>query len=157
VDRTPHDMPNSCDVCGEYCVLGRWSCLQCAQGVDDEYDICVRCYTTAATLAPSLWPHAHARAAFALMDASPEEDAEDEADSAARAAAEADGFFATAGSPRQLAPVFAAQKQASPGIVVPMHEDEAGAVGDESPQRALLASPAVDALQAPTSEHKLSK
>jgi hypothetical protein len=151
VDRTPHDMPNSCDVCGEYCVFGRWSCTACAQHAD-EYDICVRCYTAAAPLAAALWPHAHGRAAFALMDASPEEEAEDEADSAARATAEADGFFAAAGSPRQLAPAFAAQKQASP--VVPTRV-EAG--GDESPQRALLASPAVDALQAPMSEHKLSK
>lgn len=145
-------MPNSCDVCGEYCILGRWSCTACAKGRDD-YDMCVRCYTAAAPLAAALWPHAHARAAFALMDASPEEEAEEEADSAARAAAEADGFFAAAGSPRQLAPAFAAQKQASPAVAPMMCEGG----GDESPQRALLASPAVDALQAPMSEHKLSK
>ena len=111
--------------------------------------MCGRCYAAACGLAASLWPHMHGRAAFVRADASPEEDAEEEADSAARAAA-VDGFFATAGSPRQLAPAFAAQ----PTAALQHEQLVAAPAGDESPQHACAA---VDALHAPMSEHKLSK
>ena len=163
VDRTPHDMPNTCDVCGEvrcarrldssegsrasrlscvaprasqYCLRGRWSCARCAGG--EEYDVCVACYNTASALATALWPHQHGRALFTLRDTTPEEAEEDEeADSAARAAAEADGFFAAGGSPRALASAFAAQRRASPG--------GAAAGGDDC---VMAISAAVDAMQA---------
>ena len=155
-------MPNTCDVCGEvrrsvqprhpranealtrsaapsrgqYCLRGRWSCTQCANG--EEYDICVACYATASALAASLWPHLHRRELFALADAvAEEEDGDEEADSAARAVAEADGFFATGNSPRLLAPAFASQRHVSPG---------AAAAGADDCVMAISA--AVDALQA---------
>ena len=107
----------------------------CALG--EEYDLCCACYAATGALAPELWPHAHGRHLFALVDAAAEEeeDEEDEADSAARAAAEADSFFASGGSPRQLAPAFAEQPQA--------RASPAAAGGAES-------------LQEPMSAHKLS-
>ena len=126
--------------------------MQCSAGVD-EYDMCSRCYDTAAALSATLWPHPHGRGVFILADTPTEDDDEgaDEADSAARAAAEAlpDSFFATSGaSPRQLAPAFAAQPmQGSPRA--------ARSAGDDSPQHPPLASPAVESLQAPMSEQKL--
>ena len=112
MDRTPHDMPNTCDICSEarrvallracmrppdvaaahaqYCIRGRWHCGAC-----EDYDVCRKCVKTLG--APgATWPHQHAPGIFELQDAPPpgEDDSDDEAPAAAAADAGGDAVMA---------------------------------------------------------------
>lgn len=139
VDRTPHEMPPTCDGCANYILGRRWSCAACAAEKIEDFDLCGTCFDAAPASLPR--PHQHELGCFTLLG---EEDVGSERHAASSPELKLVLEPAFVEAAREAAPAAQPAEETQPEAA-PV--GEGGAAPSDSPEEPPVAAAALDAMQ----------